>query len=75
MTPDSPIRRRRHFPEFQSQLVAAARKPGVSVAGIALAHGINANLLRRGDEGCARRIRTACPRAGAHRGHTATRSA
>ncbi len=40
-------RRRRHSPEFKSQLVTAARRPGVSVAGIALAHGINANLLHR----------------------------
>jgi transposase-like protein len=47
MTPDRPIRRRRHSPEFKSQLVAAARQPGASVAGIALAHGINANLLHR----------------------------
>ena len=47
MTPDRPIRRRRHSPEFKSQLVAAARQSGASVAGIALAHGINANLLHR----------------------------
>lgn len=47
MTPDPIRRRRRHSSEFKAQLVAAAREPGVSVSGMALAHGVNANLLRR----------------------------
>lgn len=42
-----PIRRRRqHAPEFKQGLVALCQ-PGISVSAVALAHGINANLLRR----------------------------
>lgn len=40
-------RRRRHTDEFKSNLVAACSRPGVSIASVALANGINANLLRR----------------------------
>lgn len=39
-------RRRRHAPEFKQGLVALCQ-PGVSVSAVALAHGVNANLLRR----------------------------
>jgi transposase len=42
-----PIRRRRHHAsEFKQRLVALCQ-PGVSISGVALAHGVNANLLRR----------------------------
>ncbi|MCC2597787.1 transposase [Pusillimonas sp. MFBS29] len=41
-------RRRRTFDAaFKAELVAACQYPGVSVAAIALEHGLNANLLRR----------------------------
>lgn len=40
-------RRRRHSDEFKAQVVMASRQPGVSMAAVAMAHGINANLLRR----------------------------
>ena len=40
-------RRRTHSAEFKAQVVAACRRPGVSIAGIALGNGLNANLLRR----------------------------
>ena len=40
------IRRRRHTPEFKQGLVALCQ-PGTSVSAVALAHGINSNLLRR----------------------------
>lgn len=40
-------RRRRHTDEFTANLVAACSRPGVSIASVALANGINANLLRR----------------------------
>lgn len=40
-------RRRRHSQEFKAQAVAACQQPGVSMAAVALANGINANLLRR----------------------------
>lgn len=39
-------RRRQHAPEFKQELVALCQ-PGVSVSAVALAHGVNANLLRR----------------------------
>ncbi|RQR26492.1 transposase [Burkholderia sp. Bp9142] len=40
-------RRRRYNEEFKAQVVAACQGIGVSVAAVALEHGINANLLRR----------------------------
>ncbi|WP_198972998.1 transposase [Xylophilus sp. ASV27] len=45
----SPGRRRRglHSEEFKADAVAAASQAGMSMASVALARGINANLLRR----------------------------
>lgn len=45
----SPSRRRRrlHSDEFKADAVAAASQVGMSMASVALARGINANLLRR----------------------------
>lgn len=39
--------RRRHDPEFKAQVIAACLQPGVSVAAIALANGLNTNMLRK----------------------------
>ena len=39
--------RRRYDPEFKAQVIAACLQPGVSVAAIALANGLNANMLRK----------------------------
>ena len=39
--------RRRYDPGSKERLVAACLQPGVSISGLALAHGINANLLRK----------------------------
>lgn len=39
--------RRRYEPESKARLVAACLEPGVSISGLALAHGINANVLRK----------------------------
>ena len=39
--------RRRYDPESKARLVAACLEPGVSISGLALAHGVNANLLRK----------------------------
>jgi len=39
-------RRRRHSDEFRERVVAECATPGVSVASVALANGLNANLLR-----------------------------
>ena len=40
-------KRRAYSPELKSQIVAACRSLGASVAGVALAHGINANIVHR----------------------------
>ncbi len=40
-------RRRRYSLEFKAKLVEECRRTGVSLAAIALANGLNANLLRR----------------------------
>jgi transposase len=40
-------RRRRHSDEFKAQAVQACMHPGVSIASVALARGLNANMLRR----------------------------
>ena len=40
-------RRRIHSAEFKAQVVAACSSPGVSIAAVSMAHGINANLVRR----------------------------
>ena len=43
-----PSRRRRYHPEeFKLAVIAACCDPGASVAGIAMANGINANQVRR----------------------------
>lgn len=39
--------RRRYDKQTKAELVQACLKPGVSVARVALDHGINANLLRK----------------------------
>jgi transposase len=39
--------RRLHTSELKHQVVTACQQPGASIAGVALAHGINANLVRR----------------------------
>jgi transposase len=38
---------RRHSAEFKTRVVELARQPGVSTAAVALANGLNANMLRR----------------------------
>jgi transposase len=44
---DGRRRRRRHGDEFKASAVTACMQPGVSIAAVAMTHGINANLLRR----------------------------
>jgi transposase len=39
--------RRTHAAEFKAQVIDACLQPGVSVAGVSLANGFNANYLRR----------------------------
>jgi len=38
---------RRHSDEFKARVIELARQPGTSVAAVALANGLNANMLRR----------------------------
>jgi transposase len=40
-------RRRTHSDEFKAQVVAACKPAGVSIAAVAMANGVNANLARR----------------------------
>ena len=40
-------RRRVHSDEFKANAVASCMQPGISMAAVAMANGINANLLRR----------------------------
>lgn len=40
-------RRRRHSVEFKAAVVEECLKPGVSIAAVALAHSLNANMLRK----------------------------
>lgn len=39
--------RRHHTEDFKQAVMMACHQPGASVAGVALAHGLNANLVRR----------------------------
>ena len=39
--------RRSHTPQYKQDIVRKCREPGVSVAATALAHGLNANLVRK----------------------------
>jgi transposase-like protein len=40
-------RRRRHTPDLKASVIAQCMRPGVSVAAVALAHSLNANMLRK----------------------------
>lgn len=40
-------RRRRHSAEFKAAVIRECLKPGVSIAAVALAHSLNANMLRK----------------------------
>jgi transposase len=39
--------RRRHTPEFKLRIVQACQQPGVSIAAVALANSLNANMVRK----------------------------
>ena len=39
--------RRRHSDELKARVLAACDEPGASISGVALAHGLNANLVRK----------------------------
>ena len=39
--------RRRHSQELKAKVLTACAEPGASISGVALAHGLNANLVRK----------------------------
>ena len=39
--------RRHHSPQFRASVIQTAKQPGVSIAAVALANGLNANMLRK----------------------------
>lgn len=44
----APLRKRRSYPKaLKAQIVAECSQPGVSIAGVALSHGVNANLVHK----------------------------
>lgn len=47
VVPDGRRRRRRHTEQFKAAVVAECSRGGVSIAAVALANGLNANLVRR----------------------------
>lgn len=47
MTSEKAETRRRYSASMKAQIVAACDEPGASVAKVALAHGINANVVHR----------------------------
>ena len=44
--------RRRHAEELKARVLAACAEPGASVAAVAQAHGLNANLVHKWRRGC-----------------------
>ena len=60
--------RRRHAAELKARVLAACNEPGASVAAIALAHGLNANLVHKWRRGVAPPVR---PPASSDAGHGA----
>ncbi|MHA3904100.1 transposase [Castellaniella sp. WN] len=50
MGPDSSAQRparRKHSQAFKAQILEACDRPSASVAGIAIAHGLNPNMVQR----------------------------
>lgn len=59
-------RRRTHSAEFKAKVVSACRQQGVSIAAVAMANGLNANLLRRWVVTTEEQMRPVEPMAAAH---------
>jgi len=47
MASDKVVKRRRHGDELKAQMLSECEMPGASVAKVAMAHGINANVVHR----------------------------
>jgi transposase len=67
----NPKQRRVHSAEFKAEVLAACRRPGASVAAVALSHGLNVNLVRKWLVG---RGLKRCGQAGARGSRTASRA-
>ena len=55
MHPKSGLRRR-HSDELKAKVVAACDELGASISGVALAHGLNAHLVRKWRSGCGAKL-------------------
>ena len=53
------VRRRRHGASLKAQILAECERPGASIAAVAMAHGVNANLVHKWRAGAAKRQETA----------------
>jgi transposase len=51
--------RRRHSDELKAKVLAACDAPGASISGVALAHGLNTNLVRKWRSGRGAKVATA----------------
>ena len=51
--------RRRHADELKARVLTACAEPGASVAAVAQAHGLNANLVHKWRRGCGAPMRSA----------------
>ena len=49
------VRRRRHGASLKAQILAECERPGASIAAVAMAHGVNANLVHKWRAGAAKR--------------------
>lgn len=53
------VRRRRHGASLKAQILAECERPGASIAAVAMAHGVNANLVHKWRAQAAKRQDTA----------------
>jgi transposase len=53
------VRRRRHGASLKAQILAECERPGASIAAVAMAHGVNANLVHKWRAGASKRQDTA----------------
>ena len=53
------VRRRRHGASLKAQILAECEHPGASIAAVAMAHGVNANLVHKWRARAAKRQDTA----------------
>lgn len=52
------VRRRRHGASLKAQTLVECERPGASIAAVAMAHGVNANLVHKWHAGAVKRQNT-----------------